>query len=705
MTAFGLVIAIAISSTAPAAEAVVLVEWDFAEGVEKWQSVGTSPLEVKDGVLAFDTPGGDVLIISPLFDIQPQMGDVLEIVVKSTVEGVAEWFWRPTTEGPNGGFSGEMRAQVRLEKSEEWQALRLQPMWQRLGRIVGLRFDPPEGEAGEYQVQAVRILRYERGTPVAADFDFTSGDRDWSVPVGEGEAGDEGLVVRATSAVSRAMSPALDLRAEEARYVVLEMTAPDWVGDRLPASIDFMVDGSEEVHSRPFAAAVGQRGLYNIDMRRSPAWRGRVTTLMVGFSETGQYVLHSLRASAQPDSAKIHGPATGLEYQTDGWRREYRLRHSPPRIDVTNEGPPETRPVRSDYTVAMWYFAAWEPEYTWDGWKQVAERAPWRMPLLYDSADPEMAYNGIQFYRASKPRVLDWHVHWMREHAVNLMLWDWYPRTGPDGDFDPGFFANRALELGFLGKDKLGGPPVATNRFAGVMEFAVMWTNHPPHSALARGLAEYTVDQFFIQPNYHLIDGKPLLIIWDTQGLVREAGGEAEAKAKLEALREVARQRGLAGVYVAAANHVDRGLLDRVGIDGACGYHYPAAGGSRTERRPIGERIVEDMVEDFPTQTIPGHVNRWNELAEAHGSDYLLATTPMQNWEPTYRGRNIIMQRHTPDAYREMLSRAKELIEERNLRKFVSIEAWNEWLEGSYVEPSTQWGTAYLEAVRDVFGE
>jgi len=48
--------------------------------------------------------------------------------------------------------------------------------------------------------------------------------------------------------------------------------------------------------------------------------------------------------------------------------------------------------------------ATWEPEYNWDGWQQVAERALWRIPLLYDSADAAERFNGIQFYRSSNLR-------------------------------------------------------------------------------------------------------------------------------------------------------------------------------------------------------------------------------------------------------------------------------------------------------------
>lgn len=388
------------------------------------------------------------------------------------------------------------------------------------------------------------------------------------------------------------------------------------------------------------------------------------------------------------------------------WRSEYRLPVAPPRIDVAKEAPPATRPVPSDYTVAMWYFAAWEPEYRWDGWQQVAERAPWRIPLLYDSADSEMRFSGIQFYRSSSLRVIDWHVHWMREHAVNLMLWDWYPDVHPDGSFDPTFFGNRALEVGFLGKEKLGGPAVLSNRFADAMPFAIMWTNHAPGNRVGKGLVEYIVDQFLLQPNYYRIDGKPLLPLWSPEDLVSGAGGEVQAKAVLDHLREYGRSRGLPGVYVAAVNGVatrERAL--KLGIDGVMGYNVLGAGGSTTEYRRVGDRVLEDRVEDFKTQTGPGQEATWARMANAFGRDYLVPTCPMQDWEPTMRPTGYVIRNNTPDAYRDLLKRARALIERRGLRKFVTIEAFNEWLEGSYVEPSTQWGLTYLEAIRDVFAK
>ena len=79
-------------------------------------------------------------------------------------------------------------------------------------------------------------------------------------------------------------------------------------------------------------------------------------------------------------------------------------------------------------------------------------------------------------------------------------------------------------------------------------------------------------------------------------------------------------------------------------------------------------------------------------------------TTPMQNMEPTLRPNNPMIAGHNPDLYRQMLTAAKETIAEHGLRPWISCEAFNEWLEGSYLEPSTQWGFSYLDAIRDTLG-
>ena len=60
---------------------------------------------------------------------------------------------------------------------------------------------------------------------------------------------------------------------------------------------------------------------------------------------------------------------------------------------------------------------------------------------------------------------------------------------------------------------------------------------------------------------------------------------------------------------------------------------------------------------------------------------------------------------NTPERFREALAIAKGRLDRRSDQpKVLTLNAWNEWTEGSYLEPDTEYGLAYLEAVRDVFG-
>jgi hypothetical protein len=67
------------------------------------------------------------------------------------------------------------------------------------------------------------------------------------------------------------------------------------------------------------------------------------------------------------------------------------------------------------------------------------------------------------------------------------------------------------------------------------------------------------------------------------------------------------------------------------------------------------------------------------------------------------------MVRHdrTPALFKKHLQDAREMLDGRpmrtNLLQAVLIEAWNEWGEGSYIEPHNEYGFEYLDAIREVF--
>jgi len=79
-------------------------------------------------------------------------------------------------------------------------------------------------------------------------------------------------------------------------------------------------------------------------------------------------------------------------------------------------------------------------------------------------------------------------------------------------------------------------------------------------------------------------------------------------------------------------------------------------------------------------------------------------------WDDTPRfpakGENDVTRfNHSPEAFKSFLLEAKKYADEHPEQpKFVMINAWNEWVEGSYLLPDRYWGYQWLEAVREVFG-
>jgi len=59
---------------------------------------------------------------------------------------------------------------------------------------------------------------------------------------------------------------------------------------------------------------------------------------------------------------------------------------------------------------------------------------------------------------------------------------------------------------------------------------------------------------------------------------------------------------------------------------------------------------------------------------------------------------------NTPQRFRQALADVKERAAKLPAsQRIITINSWNEWTDGSYIEPDTRTGMGYLEAIREVF--
>jgi hypothetical protein len=305
------------------------------------------------------------------------------------------------------------------------------------------------------------------------------------------------------------------------------------------------------------------------------------------------------------------------------------------------------------------------------------------------------------------------------DHGLTAFLFDWYWYEG-------GPFLQRALERAFM---------VARN--CDRLDFAVMWANHDwanihpwkrstnvhGDSTLAAGAVDaanftaatdYVIEYYFHHPSYLKINGRPFFSIYDIWTLNRGLGGVDGSAEAIRDLRRRAKLAGFPGVHVNLIAWEPGGtpntlsdeavsLVARLGADSVTSYvwlHHHPLPDLLTPYRDVledAERGWRQFAEQFQVPYLPNVTVGWDSSPRTVQSD---------RFDPAvgYPHTNVIVG-NTPTAFGEALSRAKDFLDRTAPEpRLVTVNAWNEWTEGSYLEPDSRNGMSYLEQIRRVFG-
>lgn len=302
------------------------------------------------------------------------------------------------------------------------------------------------------------------------------------------------------------------------------------------------------------------------------------------------------------------------------------------------------------------------------------------------------------------------------DHGLDAFIFDWYW-------YDDGPFLQRGLDEGFL---------KAANNSR--LRFALMWANHdwtdihpkahktqPP--TLYRGrvtpatfdrICDHVITHYFSHPSYWRIAGKPYFSVYELFKLVESCGGVAQTKAALDRFRAKAVAAGLPGIHLNAVTwgvkilpgeqtvQDPASLVAALGFDSVTSYvwiHHVALPQQQTPYDQVRDRYLGYWDKADGMYGIPYYPNvtmGWDASPRCRQSD------PFDN--SGYPFMNT-MAGNTPARFQEALRQARErLMKKPAGQRILTLNAWNEWTEGSYLEPDTVNGMGYLEAIRAVFG-
>jgi hypothetical protein len=212
------------------------------------------------------------------------------------------------------------------------------------------------------------------------------------------------------------------------------------------------------------------------------------------------------------------------------------------------------------------------------------------------------------------------------------------------------------------------------------------------------------------------VDGKPVFLIYRIH-LIRHI------EAMLDYWRELAHQRGLNGLFVIAMKQYEFPSADALkAVDGVAQFQPFEALGSpdfpgkkRAEQsrwlQPL-RRLPEPLLDTFralrsrmaSSLTLYDYDQVWQQILRVE-REAGIPTFPgaFIDWDNTarYGDRARIFQGASPERFAYWFNQLVTITANRPpTERLIFINAWNEWAEGTYLEPDSRYGYQYLEAVR-----
>jgi hypothetical protein len=335
--------------------------------------------------------------------------------------------------------------------------------------------------------------------------------------------------------------------------------------------------------------------------------------------------------------------------------------------------------AQAEPQVGVFYFPGWR-----DNTPGAPSPKPWEPIKAWPDRQPRLGW-----YDEGQVPVMSQHLAWMADHRISFVVFDYY-------------WAERPILAHAVQAYQAS---AARQR----VRYALMWANHdeerPRTLAEFDGMVADLVTSHLRRPEYLQVQGQPVLMVM-VPGILEartRALGLAPG-ALVQRLHKAVRQAGLPDLMLlagagAAVNEVTQNAR-RWGYGGYFAYNYHAGVDGRTRGEPRASHSYLELDEDYRTH--------WDWFLTRGDMPYVMPLTSGWDMRPWGGSADKLHDQSisTPAEFTLHLQAARQRMLAQPARSLGLgvICCWNEFGEGSFIEPTQGFGSRHLEAVKSVFG-
>lgn len=328
------------------------------------------------------------------------------------------------------------------------------------------------------------------------------------------------------------------------------------------------------------------------------------------------------------------------------------------------------------YDIGVYYFPGWSSSSKyWDDIKGLpGSRSP---NIPWPDREPLLGY-----YPEEEQWVTDKHLEWAYQYGITFFAYDWYwDGEAPLLDHAVNNYLKSPL------KDKV--------------KFSILWANHsevPRNRKEFEDMIDFWITYYFQQPSFYRIDGKPVVFVFSPSQLDMNAkkfgmsGKELLQRASKYCIDKIGKEIYFVAITNAKPSDNLQLNLKNFGYSAYTGWNYVTS----EDKSKIAD--YNSMIKTYKD---------FYQAAASAGKylKYIVPASPGWDNRPWKGQEAIVRTDSTPEKFKEMLIAAKDFLDKEAEPKIIMIEAWNEFGEGSYIEPTKKWGFKYLETIKEVFGK